>query len=390
MAQVLEASAVGELAGPAVVVDSTDSAASPCYQCGVCTATCPWGLVRKEPFHVRGLVRKAQLALPEVGPDVWLCTTCQACQALCPRGVDITGVILSLRQRAWQSRQTPAGLSNLMWDLYWDGNPWGRPPSQRSAWAKGLDVPLYDPSVHEILYYVGCTSSYDRRAQKVARALVKVFRAAGVSFGILGDREPCCGEAARSLGQHGYMEKIVQENARLFQEAGARTVVTTSPHCFDQFLNYHPDYSGAFRPIHYTQFLADLVGNGRLKFARETPLEVTYHDPCYLGRVNGVYEEPRQVVQGVPGVELAEMADNREFGLCCGGGGGRMWMETAAGERFSDLRVKQAEDTGASVIATACPYCIACLEDSLKTYQGRPMRVLDVAEIAAAAVGEPS
>ncbi|MCC7105222.1 MAG: (Fe-S)-binding protein [Chloroflexi bacterium] len=374
------------VADDALVVDATDGAASPCYQCGVCTATCPWGLVRAEPLQVRRLMRTAQLAHPDLGPEIWKCTTCQACEALCPRGVDITGVMLTLRQQAWRARQMPDGLNNLMWDLYWDGNPWGRPPSERSNWSRGLEVEPYDPLKHEVLYYVGCTTSYDRRAQKVARALVKLLRAAGVSFGVLGDREPCCGEAARMVGQRGYFARIVEQNTRLFSEVGARLTVTTSPHCFDQFLNHHPSVGEAFQPLHYTQYLAQLAQEGRLRFSRETPLDVTYHDPCYLGRVNGIYDEPRQALEAVPGIELAEMSDNRELALCCGGGGGRMWQETPAGERFADLRVAQARDTAAGVIATACPACIACLEDGLKTGAGRPLQVMDVAEIAAAAV----
>lgn len=367
---------------------SADEAASPCYQCGVCTATCPWGLVRKEPLMVRQIVRRAQLGQLATGPEVWLCTTCQACQARCPRGVDITGVTLASRHAAWRAQNVPHGLNNLMWDVYWDGNPWGRPPSQRMDWAKGLDLPTFDGAQHEVLFYVGCTSSYDRRAQKVARALVKVLRAAGVAFGVLGEREPCCGEAARTLGQRAYAEKIADDNARLFEEVAARQVVSTSPHCFDQFVNHYPNVSGELRSIHYTQYLAQLAADGRLPFSRETPLEVTYHDPCYLGRINGVYDEPREVLLATPGVQLEEMADSRELGLCCGGGGGRMWMETPAGERFSDLRIQQAEATQAQVIATACPNCIACLEDSLKIHEGRPMRVLDVAEVAAAALEE--
>jgi Fe-S oxidoreductase len=327
-------------------------------------------------------MRRAQLGIAQDG-EMWWCTTCRACEELCPRGVPIADVMLALRRMAWQDRRVPEGLAPVMWALFTDGNPWRRPPSQRAAWSRGVQVKPFE-ATDEILFYAGCTASYDNRSQKVARALTGLFQAAGVSFGTLGEAEPCCGDAAYALGQHDYLQQIIEANTSQFREAGVGTVVTVSPHCYDMFLNHYPAADG-FRPLHYTQHLAELIAGGRLRFERPYAAKVTFHDPCYLGRRNDVYDPPRQVLAAIPGLDIIEMPRSREDALCCGGGGGRMWMDTKAGERFSDLRTREAIDTGADVLVTACPHCIACLEDSLKQ-SGSAMRVMDVAELAAAAL----
>jgi Fe-S oxidoreductase len=364
------------------VMAASDGAVSACYQCGVCTATCPWSLLQEEPVNVRTLMRRAQLGVHQNG-EMWWCTTCRACEEQCPRGVPIADVMLALRKLAWREGDVPAGVSPVMWALYWDGNPWRRPPSQRTNWTRGLDVKRFQRE-DEVLFYTGCTASYDNRSQKVARSLVEILRSAGVSFGTLSDDEPCCGDAAYALGQHDYLEQIVASNVERFTEEGVQAVVTVSPHCYDMFLNHYPGLDG-FQPMHYTQYLAQLIADGRLRFESEYALKATFHDPCYLGRRNDVYDPPRDVLSAIPGLELVEMSQSRADALCCGGGGGRMWMETNAGERFADLRVSEALDTGAEVLVTACPHCIACLEDSLKQ-SARPMRVMDVAELVAAAL----
>jgi Fe-S oxidoreductase len=363
------------------VVEITNGAAVACYQCGACTAACPWGLVRGEAINVRKLMRRSQLGIQSGNgaADPWLCTTCGYCEALCPRGLDIPGVIHALRKDAWSRNAVPKGLTSLLWDVHWDGNPWGQPPSQRFAWARGLDLDAFTRE-HDVLLYVGCSAAYDRRLQKVARSLVEVLRAAGVSFGVLGESEPCCGESVLAVGNDDYLAEIVEANSRLFREAGVRTVVTISPHCYDVFAG-HYDLGEYFRPLHYSQFLAELQADGRLPRMAMDATVVTYQDPCYLGRRHEVYEEPRALLQSIEGLELREMDENREQGLCCGGGGGRMWMETPAEERFGILRVKQAIETGAEVLATACPACLACLDDGLKVVGGEGPRVMDIVEI---------
>lgn len=359
-----------------------------CYQCGECTAACPWGLVREKALPVRRLMRYAQLGVAHTDPDLWLCTTCGQCQATCPRGVDIPRVFKSLRQIAWEKHQVEKGLPTTLWSMYWNGNPWSQPPSQRASWAAKLDLPVFDPAVHEILLYVGCTSSYDRRAQKTAAALVRLLRAAGVSFGYLGNEEPCCGEAALSVGHKPYFEEIAENTARVFKEQGVKRLVTVSPHCYDVFKNHYAPYAPDWQPIHYTQYLAELIEQHRLIFDQALDMHLTYQDPCYLARLNNEYDAPRQVLAAIPGVVFNEMKDSHIDGLCCGGGGGRMWLETPSGERFSDIRVKQAVESGADHLVTACPFCLVCLEDSARLLPGSALRVLDLAELAALALKE--
>ena len=368
------------------LIDLTDGAAALCYQCGVCTAICPWGVVKQEHLTVRTLIRQAQLGLQGECGNLWLCTTCAQCEALCPRGVNISDVIRSLRTIAWDQRNTEEGLPSLLWSIFWNNNPWSQPPSQRALWAKHLNIPDFDPQEHEVLLYIGCTSSYDQRAQKIAAAITNLLSCAGVKFGYLGDDEPCCGEAALSVGHRGYFDELVAQTAHIFQERGVAKIVTISPHCFDVFQNHYPKFSEEFKPLHYTQFLANLLDSGNLQFEQPVNQLVTFHDPCYLGRINGEYGAPRQILESIPGVELLEMEYSAENGLCCGGGGGRMWLETPPGERFSDVRIEQAQQTGANLLATACPFCVTCLEDSIKSQPENHMQVLDIAEIAAQAV----
>jgi Fe-S oxidoreductase len=372
----------------------TGGASALCYQCGVCTAACPWGLVRQEALSVRSILRQAQLGLQYGGDGLWLCTTCAQCQAYCPRGVNGSEIFRSLRLLAWERRAVENGLPSLLWSLYWNGNPWSQPPSTRSAWSKGLDVPQFDAEQHELLLYVGCTSSFDRRAQKIVRALVAILNRAGVSYGFLGNEEPCCGEAALSLGHKTYFEEIAQETTRFFQKRGVRKLVAISPHCYDVFKNHYPGVGrdeisprDAISSYHYTQYLAGLLEQGRLDFSPAVEqVRITFQDPCYLGRHNGEYEAPRRLLAAIPGVELVEMENSRVDGLCCGGGGGRTWLETAPGERFSDLRVVEAQRSGASILATACPFCILCLEDSRNAQHIPDLAVLDIAEILASAL----
>jgi Fe-S oxidoreductase len=329
-------------------------------------------------------MRQAQLGLGCENGDLWLCTTCAQCEAYCPRGVTVSDVFRGLRTIAWERRTVEGGLPSLLWSIWWNDNPWSQPPSQRTDWAKDLALPAFDPDKHEILLYVGCTSSFDRRAQKIATSLVKVLRIAGVSFGYLGQEEPCCGEAALSVGHKPYFREIAAETAGVFREKGVTDLVVISPHCYDVFLNHYP--TGDFRTKHYTQYLANLIESGRLPLAKEklgVEFRVAFQDPCYLGRHNGEYSAPRQVLTALPGVELIELPNNRVDGLCCGGGGGRMWLETDPDERFSDLRITETLNLGVDVLVTACPFCVVCLEDSAKMARAGNLQVMDVSELAA-------
>ncbi|MEJ2710703.1 MAG: (Fe-S)-binding protein [Anaerolineales bacterium] len=364
------------------LLELTGGAAAICYQCGACTAVCPWGLIRQEPLSVRLLVRKAQLGIADPDGQLWLCTHCAQCEAHCPRGVNVRQVIDGLRQLTWEQNQAHSGLPTMLWSLYWNNNPWSQPPSQRSLWAEGLHLPRFDPAQHEILLYAGCTASYDRRAQKVARAVVKILQAAGVAVGYLAEDEPCCGEPARSVGHMPFFLELAERAANIFERNGVATLVTISPHCYDVFRNHYPRRKPNFHPLHYTQYLAKLVAEGRLQFSEQVDQRITYQDPCYLGRDNGEYQAARHTLGAIPGVELVEMEPSAEESLCCGGGGGRMWLETEAGQRFGDLRVQQANQSGATILATACPFCLACLEDSVKASRMAEMHVMDIAELA--------
>ncbi|GMR09347.1 MAG: hypothetical protein BMS9Abin28_0165 [Anaerolineae bacterium] len=364
------------------LIELTGGAAAPCFQCGVCTAICPWGTVRQEPISVRKLMRRAQLGLFNENEGLWLCTACAQCEPYCPRGVPIVEVFRGLRYLAWERRQALEGLPSVLWSVYWNNNPWFQPPSQRTAWVENGQLPDFDPTQHEILLYVGCTSSYDRRAQNVARSVVKLLNAAGVKYGVLGESEPCCGEAVLSMGHGPYFEEVAAKATAVFQERGVKKIVTISPHCFDVFRNHYGGLSETVEVYHYTQLLAELVESGQLEFGISPGLKATFQDPCFLGRGNNEYEAPRKVLAAIPSIDLVEMEHTGIDSLCCGGGGGRMWMETEAGERFSDLRVQEAIDVGAQVVVTACPSCIACLEDSVKASGHKELLVLDVAELA--------
>lgn len=370
------------------LLELTDGAIALCYQCGTCTADCPWGLVQQRSIPVRTLIRQAQVGINTPNEDLWLCTSCAQCQAHCPRAVDIPGIFRALRLLAWEQRSVEKGLPSLLWSLYWNDNPWSQPPSLRSAWSGNLDIPQFDPDKHDILLYVGCTSSYDRRAQKIARSIARLLNTAGVRFGYLGDDEPCCGEAALSLGHRPYFEEIAAKTAQVFADRGVTQLVCVSPHCYDAFKNRYPDFDNGFRASHYTQFLAELLTYVLPALEQPFNHRVTFQDPCFLGRLNSEYDAPRHILSAIKGLELVEMEDSHQDSLCCGGGGGRMWLETPAGERFSDVRVQQAAHSGAGYLVTACPFCLVCLEDSVKAMGTDNLRVVDISELLEMALSQ--
>jgi Fe-S oxidoreductase len=354
-----------------------------CYQCGKCDVVCPWNRVRQ--FSIRKIIREASFGLTQIeSDDIWRCTTCGTCPQRCPRGVDQVELGVSLRRIATKYDVFPTTVRaarTARASLQSDGNPLGAERAQRGDWAKGLAVKPFTEGT-ELLYFVGCYLSYDPRLKKVAVATAELLDRAGVDFGILGERENCCGESIRKTGAEATFRALAKENIKTFVEHGVKRILVSSPHCYHTLKNEYPELMVRFEVVHVTQLLAELVRAGRLKPTKAYPKRVTFHDPCYLGRHNGVFDEPREVLAAIPGLELREMANAREDSLCCGGGGGRIWMETPKGERFSDLRLQQADDAGAEVVATSCPYCITMLEDSRlgRGDEGAP-RVLDVTEI---------
>jgi len=278
----------------------------------------------------------------------------------------------------------PASIPNLrgiMTSIASVGNPWGQEPKDRANWAKGLGVKEFEEGT-ELLYFPCCYPSYDPRLRKVAAATANILNRAGVDFGILGPKENCCGESVRKAGNEALFKRLARENIKTFIENGVKKILLSSPHCYHTFKNEYPEFKANFEVVHISQYLFELINKGRLKFTKEYGKKVTYHDPCYLGRHNGIYDEPREVLKKIPGLELNEMADARENSLCCGMGGGRIWMETPKAERFSNLRLEQAIGVGAEVLVTSCPYCITQFEDSRLTLKdSEVIQIKDITEI---------
>jgi len=367
-----------------------------CIQCGKCTGGCP--VARKTVLNIRGLIYN-MLVEPEVDvnahPELWDCTCCFNCIERCPKDVRPAELIISLRGQLVESGRIPETIGAALMGIFRQGNPSGMAREDRAAWING-DLTGFPKPVRsaqegcETLYFVGCYPSYDPRVQVVPRALVRAFTTAGLDFGILGTKESCCGNEVRRMGEAGLFEMLVEENGELIRSVGASRLVTTSPHCFNTFKNeYGLD---GMEVLHYTQLIAELIEQDRLKFSHppnlpgreaEGKVTVTYHDPCFLGKQNHIFDEPRAILKAIPGVKLVEMDRSRERSLCCEGGGGRMWVEgTNLEERLAFQRVHEAAETGAEVLAVACPFCLLTLEDAVKV-QGLDdrLQVMDIMEI---------
>jgi Fe-S oxidoreductase len=347
------------------VKESGGDAVKFCYQCGKCDTVCPWNRVRT--FSMRKLIREATFGLTEVErEEIWRCTTCGKCPQRCPRDVKQIDDMVALRRIATGYGVFPAAVKpvrTVSAGLTAQGNPFGEERKNRADWAEGLSVKTFAEGM-EVLYFPGCYLSYDSRLKKVAAATANILKKAGVDFGILGAKENCCGESIRKTGNEEVFKRLARDNIKTFIENGVKKILVSSPHCYHTFKNEYPEFKVNFEVVHISQYLFDLINEGRLEITREYGKKVTYHDPCYLGRHNGIYDEPRDVLKKIPGLELFEMAESREDSLCCGMGGGRIWMETSKSERFSNLRLEQAIGVGAAVLVTSCPYCITALEDS--------------------------
>jgi Fe-S oxidoreductase len=336
-----------------------------CFQCGLCDAVCPWNKVRQ--FSMRKLIREAAFGLTEIEEeDLWLCTTCGACPDQCPRGVKQIDISVALRRVATEYEVFPASVKSARTaraSLISEGNPLQGERAKRSDWAKDLSVKPFTEDM-EVLYFVGCYLSYDPRMKKVATATANILKKAGVEFGILGDKENCCGESIRKIGSEKVFKDLAKKNIKTFIDKGVKKIIVSSPHCYHTFKNEYPEFMVHFDVVHMSEYILELINDGRLELKGEFEQKVTWHDPCYLGRHNNIYEEPREVLKKISGLQLIEMEAHGKKSLCCGGGGGRIWMDTPQEERFSDIRLKQAIEVEATILATACPYCITNFEES--------------------------
>ena len=358
-----------------------------CIQCGKCTGGCPMAM--KTQLNPRNLIYRILVAGNgfdiEGREELWDCTTCATCYSRCPKLVNPMEAVIALRSAFVEKGRVHPNVKTALESTFRQGNPLTMPREDRGLWVGDLQVKNISEGA-EYLFYVGCTPSYDPRVQKVARAIVQLMQGSGVDLGVMGSDENCCGSEIRRLGEQGLFEMMVEENRETFKSLAIHHIFTVSPHCFNAFKNDYP--KNGMQVQHYTQVLADKAGRGELKFSGGVDKTVTYHDPCYLGKHNGIFDDPRTVLKTIPGVNLVEMDRSREKSLCCEGGGGRMWMEgTNPGTRLAQQRVQEALDTGAEILATACPFCLLTLDEAVKHLNAQDrIQVMDIAEIAVQAL----
>ena len=375
-----------------------------CVQCGRCEDSCPatfsgidysprrliYQLQRASHDILMGENGRAGVALDAYVDkgSAWLCTTCGACVEACPMFIDPVSTVIDLRRYlTLTTGDVPGSVGETLVQMERRGNPWGLPPETRAPWIKELGVRVLQPGEKtDVLLYAGCAYSYDNRNQTAARALVQTLQHAGVDFAVLGDAESCCGETARRLGHEYIFQVMVEENLATFASVEFDRLVTPCAHCFNTLKNEYPAFGADFTVMHHTELLSELVESGALAGASPgNGHRMTYHDSCYLGRYNQVYQAPRTVLDSIPGMDRVEMERSRTQGFCCGGGGGQMWMETDPNTRINHRRLSQAVDeSGADVVVTACPYCLIMFDDAVRSKGlGDQVQVLDLAEVLA-------
>ena len=387
-----------------------------CTMCGRCTSVCPAHATGK-PLDPREIVLKSGEVMaatasharggkvtPPLSVDseitisanslferitseeIWACTSCKACDEICPVHIEILDKILDMRRYlSLMESDFPAELGNAYRAMENQGNPWGMSQSDRGEWAKDLDVTILDPGAafnHEYLYWVGCAGSFDDKNKKVTQSMAKLLKRAGIDVAILGPSEMCTGDSARRSGNEYLFQMLAMPNIEMLNGMGVRKIITQCPHCFNTLANEYPQFGGTYEVIHHSQLLEHLIDSGKLDVSDATLEErITYHDSCYLGRHNDVYMAPRNVVASIKGVDVVEMPRNGTKGMCCGAGGARMWMEETIGTKVNDERAAEAISTGASRVATACPFCYIMLDDGVKG-AGKEEHEVKVADIS--------
>jgi Fe-S oxidoreductase len=378
-----------------------------CTECGRCTSVCPANLTgkllspRKIVINVRERVEAeakgdhSKTLLDDFisEEELWSCTTCRACVQECPVSIDQLSVIVELRRNlVLGESRFPEEIMPAFESMEQRGSPWAFDPGDRAKWAAGLEIPTMAELAErnerpEVLYWVGCMGSFDDRAKKTTVAFAKILKAAGVNFAILGQEEKCNGDAARRMGNEYLYQMLAKENIETLEKYGVTTVVTACPHCFHQIGNEYPQFGGNYEVVHHSTYIESLMAAGLVPLREELHEPVrtfTYHDSCYLGRYNDVYDAPRETLRrALPMLNIVEMPRSRDRGLCCGAGGGRMFMEEKVGKRINAERADEAIATGANAIAVACPFCMTMMADSVKSRDSQ-VDVYDVAEVVAA------
>ena len=383
-----------------------------CTECGRCQEQCPafltgkplnpkmiivdarenlYKTVRDAPADKRRDPPASQKLIGEAikEDEIWACVTCGACQQECPVLIEHVPKIVDMRRSlVLEESRFPREAEGALRSIETQGNPYGLPRAQRMDWAKGLDVKTVEEKPDaEYVYFVGCAASYDEANRAVARDFVRLLQKAGVDFAVLGRNESCNGDPARRIGNEYLYQMQAQGNIEAMNAAGVKKVIATCPHCFNTIKNEFPQFGGRYEVIHHTQLLASLVKQGRLTPSKAIEGKFTYHDSCYLGRWNDIYDPPREVVEAIPGAELVEMERHRKRGFCCGAGGGRMWMEEKIGKRINHERVEQTLRTHAPRVATACPFCLTMFRDGISAKGAESqLQVKDLAQYLAESV----
>jgi len=382
-----------------------------CTRCGRCQDACPANFSGKalnpkqviqdlkdhlyEVYPVP-LVRKAVESRKDMISEViteeviWDCTTCRACMEACPIYIEHVDKIIDMRRNlAMERSQIPEAAQDALKSLGAREHPWRGTTATRTDWAEGLEIKvLSDNSDIDVLYWVGCTAALEDRNMKVAMATAKIMQAAGINFGILGIEESCCGDPARRMGDEYLFQTLCQKNIEILKGYDVKKIVTTCPHCYNTLKHEYPQFGGSFEVMHHTQFIASLIRDGKLRIAGSNGKRTAYHDSCYLGRYNDIYQPPREILRAIGGMKRVELPRHGSSSFCCGGGGGHMWMEEEPDKRVNVKRVEEIIEAKVDVIATACPYCLTMFEDGLKTKEAEEsIKAVDLSELLIEALG---
>jgi len=357
-----------------------------CMQCGTCSGVCPWSqLTYYSPRQILRNISLETCTRETVDTAVWDCATCGSCVENCPRGIEIIDLVKSVRDQNVTAGKLPKYFKAPVKSLEKNQNPWNGKPENRLDWAYDIDIPAFSRD-NEYCLFTCCTTAYDtspsKGCERAGRALPKLLENAGISFGTLGTKESCCGDQAASIGAKETFLNLERKNTDLFLNAGVKKILTFSPHCMNTFKKHYDELKNSVDSEHYVELLDRLIAKGHLKPMYSVDLKVTFHDPCYLGRHNGIYDAPRRVLKSIPGLKLVEMENSRERSFCCGGGGGGPWKKYPGDKRFGVVRIREAVNTGSDVIATACPYCIRMLNDAVTELGVQDkIKVQDVTEL---------